>query len=101
MTVCSITSIVILAVKACLFTPIVDIESEASPSLEKLHLKKSWGMSVLFLSSLVFAFGHIVVAYRTSCRARRKILFYHRADPEAVCSTPILILFLSFFSLLL
>ncbi|XP_020277058.1 uncharacterized protein LOC109851384 [Asparagus officinalis] len=82
-TVSSIASIAILAVKACLFTPIVDIESEASPGLEKLHLKKSWGMSVLFLSSVVFAFGHIVVAYRTSCRARRKLLI-HRIDPESV-----------------
>lgn len=83
-TICSIVSIVLLAVKACLFTPIVDIESEGSALLEKQHLKKSWGMSVLFLSSLVFAFGHIVVAYRTSCRARRKLLFYHRVDPESV-----------------
>ncbi|XP_027344805.1 uncharacterized protein LOC113857205 isoform X2 [Abrus precatorius] len=42
-------------------------------------------MPVLFLSSVVFALGHTVVAYRTSCRARRKLLF-HRADPEAVIS---------------
>ncbi|CAN4088902.1 unnamed protein product [Withania somnifera] len=40
-------------------------------------------MPVLFLSSIVFAVGHIVVAYRTSRRARRKLLF-HRIDPEAV-----------------
>ncbi|MCI21152.1 epoxide hydrolase, partial [Trifolium medium] len=63
------------------------IEGEASVSLARkiLHLKKSWGMPVLFLSSVVFALGHIVVAYRTSCRARRKHLF-HRVDPEAVLS---------------
>ncbi|KAL0704237.1 hypothetical protein Bca4012_070662 [Brassica carinata] len=42
-------------------------------------------MPVLFLSSVVFALGHTVVAYVTSCRARRKIL-YHRVDPEAVLS---------------
>jgi len=40
-------------------------------------------MPVLFLSSVVFALGHTVVAYRTSCRARRKLLF-HRIDPESV-----------------
>ncbi|KAG5228969.1 hydrolase family protein [Salix suchowensis] len=43
------------------------------------------GMPVLFLSSVVFALGHTVVAYRTSCRARRKLMF-HRVDPEAVLS---------------
>ncbi|KAJ6810703.1 uncharacterized protein M6B38_104240 [Iris pallida] len=63
------------------------IEHEAAPSLmnEKLHSKKSWGMPVLFLSSLVFALGHVIVAYRTSCRARKKLLF-HRFDPETVLS---------------
>lgn len=87
-TLCSVASILILSVKACLFKHIPDIiETEAAPSLmrEKLHSKKSWGMPVLFLSSLVFALGHVVVAYRTSCRARRKLLL-HRIDPESVLS---------------
>ncbi|WJX48832.1 hypothetical protein P8452_35342 [Trifolium repens] len=64
------------------------IEAEASVASlkrQRLHLKKSWGMPVLFLSSVVFALGHTVVAYRTSCRARRKLLF-HRVDPESVLS---------------
>lgn len=84
-TVCSFVSILLLSVKACVFTVNSQIEAEASssPSRQRLHLKKSWGMPVLFLSCLVFALGHIVVAYRTSCRARRKLLF-HRVDPEAV-----------------
>lgn len=84
-TLCSISSILLLSVKACIFTVNYEIEAEASssPAKQKLHLKKSWGMPVLFLSSVVFALGHIVVAYRTSCRARRKLLF-HRVDPEAV-----------------
>lgn len=86
-TLCSISSILLLSVKACVFTMNSEMEAEASSSLakQKLHLKKSWGMPVLFLSSVVFALGHIVVAYRTSCRARRKLLF-HRVDPEAVLS---------------
>ncbi|XP_020549387.1 uncharacterized protein LOC105164189 isoform X3 [Sesamum indicum] len=42
-------------------------------------------MPVLFLSSVVFALGHIVVAYRTSCKARRKLIL-HRVDPESVLS---------------
>lgn len=86
-TLCSFVSIVVLSVKACVFTVNSQIEGEASVSLARkiLHLKKSWGMPVLFLSSVVFALGHVVVAYRASCRARRKLLF-HRVDPEAVLS---------------
>lgn len=82
---CSLASVIILSVKACVFSPISEIETDASPSSvrERLHLKISCGMPILFLSSLVFALGHTVVAYRTSCRARRKLLI-HRADPEAV-----------------
>lgn len=86
-TLCSIASILLLSIKACVFTVNSQIEAEASSSYsmsrQKLHLKKSWGMPVLFLSSVVFALGHTVVAYRTSCRARRKLMF-HRVDPEAV-----------------
>ncbi|KAL1298121.1 hypothetical protein HN51_042532 [Arachis hypogaea] len=86
-TLSSLLSIVLLSVKACIFSVNSQIEAEASVSLtrKRLHLKKSWGMPVLFLSSVVFALGHTVVAYRTSCRARRKLLF-HRVDPEAVLS---------------
>ncbi|KAM1113963.1 hypothetical protein EV1_046265 [Malus domestica] len=84
-TFCSFISILLLSIKACLFTVNSQIEAEASSSLsrQRLHLKKSWGMPVLFLSSVVFSLGHTVVAYRTSCRARRKLLF-HRVDPETV-----------------
>ncbi|XP_057460136.1 uncharacterized protein LOC130750571 [Actinidia eriantha] len=87
---CSFSSILLLSVKACVFSFNSQIEATASHSLsrQKLHLKKSWGMPVLFLSSVVFALGHTVVAYRTSCRARRKLLF-HRIDPEAVLSCKI------------
>ncbi|PIM98748.1 Lipid-phosphate phosphatase [Handroanthus impetiginosus] len=86
-TICSVGSILLLSIKACVFTVNSQFEAEASTSLsrKRLHLKKSWGMPVLFLSSVVFALGHIVVAYRTSCKARRKLLF-HRVDPEAVLS---------------
>ncbi|KAK4761085.1 hypothetical protein SAY87_005978 [Trapa incisa] len=83
---CSFISILLLSIKACVFSMNSQMEAEASsysPSRQRLHLKKSWGMPVLFLSSVVFALGHIVVAYRTSCRARRKLMFY-RMDPEAV-----------------
>lgn len=84
-TLCSFVSIILLSIKVCVFSVNSQIEAEVSSSLyrQKLHVKKSWGMPVLFLSSVVFALGHTVVAYRTSCRARRKLMF-HRVDPEAV-----------------
>lgn len=84
---CALISVLVLSIKACLYTPYPssDIGPQAPPSLpsQRLHMRKSWGMPVLFLSSLVFALGHVVVAYRTSCRARKKLMF-HRSDPEAV-----------------
>ncbi|XP_024008200.1 uncharacterized protein LOC18008218 isoform X2 [Eutrema salsugineum] len=84
---CSLVSIILLSVKACVFTANSQLNAEASssPSRQRLHLNKSWGMPVLFLSSVVFALGHTIVAYRTSCRARRKLL-YHIVDPEALLS---------------
>ncbi|XP_004235721.2 uncharacterized protein [Solanum lycopersicum] len=83
-TFCSMISIVLLSVKASVFSgSYLEAEASSAISKQKLHLNKSWGMPVLFLSSIVFAVGHVVVAYRTSCRARRKLLF-HRIDPEAV-----------------
>ncbi|KAJ3685283.1 hypothetical protein LUZ61_014447 [Rhynchospora tenuis] len=86
-TFCALISVLVLSIKACLYAPypLSDIGPQAPPSLpsHRLHMRKAWGMPVLFLSSLVFALGHVVVAYRTSCRARKKLLF-HRSDPEAV-----------------
>ncbi|KAI7727407.1 hypothetical protein M8C21_009513 [Ambrosia artemisiifolia] len=85
---CSTFSILLLSVKVCIFTVNSQLEAEASssPSRQRLHLKKSWGMPVLFLSSVVFALGHVVIAYRASCRARRKHML-HRIDPESVLSS--------------
>jgi len=84
-TFCSLASLLILLIKASVYSPGHDIGPELSPSLpdQKLNLKKLWGMPVLFLSSLVFALGHVIIAYRTSCRARRKLLI-HRIDPESI-----------------
>nr|XP_043626525.1 uncharacterized protein LOC122597986 [Erigeron canadensis] len=90
-TLCSALSVLLLSVKLCIFTVNSQLEAEASssPSRQRLHLKKSWGMPVLFLSSVVFALGHTVIAYRTSCRARRKLML-HRIDPESVLSSKLL-----------
>ncbi|XP_020593188.1 uncharacterized protein LOC110033515 [Phalaenopsis equestris] len=40
-------------------------------------------VEALFLTSLVLAMAHVVVAYRTSCRERRKLVVY-KIDVEAV-----------------
>lgn len=90
-TLCSVFSVLLLSIKVCIFTVNSQLEAEASssPSRQRLHLKKSWGMPVLFLSSVVFALGHIVIAYRASCRARRKLML-HRIDPESVLSSKLL-----------
>uniref|UniRef100_A0A0C9S4B7 TSA: Wollemia nobilis Ref_Wollemi_Transcript_25419_2929 transcribed RNA sequence n=1 Tax=Wollemia nobilis TaxID=56998 RepID=A0A0C9S4B7_9CONI len=82
-TICALVSVVVLTVKTVLFHA---SDALKSPSATRsLNLKQSWGMPVMFLSSMVLALGHIVVAYRTSCKARRKLLF-HRVDPETVLS---------------
>lgn len=90
-TLCSAFSVLLLSIKVCIFTVNSQLEAEASssPSRRRLHLKKSWGMPVLFLSSVVFALGHTVIAYRASCRARRKLML-HRIDPESVLSSKLL-----------
>jgi hypothetical protein len=84
-TFCSMASLLVLIIKASVYSPVQDTGPELSPLLadHKLNLKKLWGMPVLFLSSLVFALGHVIVAYRTSRQARRKLLI-HRIDPESV-----------------
>ncbi|MFQ6647925.1 hypothetical protein Gotur_021905 [Gossypium turneri] len=43
--------------------------------------------TALFICSLALAIAHIIVAYRTSCRERRKLLVY-KIDIEAVGSLP-------------
>lgn len=45
--------------------------------------RDSAAIDALFFSSLSLAVAHIVVAYRTSCRERKKLLVY-RIDIEAV-----------------
>ncbi|KAI7757835.1 hypothetical protein M8C21_019282 [Ambrosia artemisiifolia] len=90
-TLCSIFSILVLSFKACVFTVNSHFEAESSSSVlkQRLHLKISWGMNVLFLSSVVFALGHTVIAYRTSCRARRKLMF-NRADHDSAFLSKVL-----------
>lgn len=54
----------------------------SDPSLDRRGSGRAMEIA-LFASSLALAIGHVVVAYRTSCRERRKLLVY-RIDIEAV-----------------
>lgn len=67
----------ILLVKACVFTVNTHLEAKV------YYFKIAWGMPVLLLSSAVFGLAHVVVAYRMSCVARRKLM-YHKIDQESV-----------------
>ncbi|XP_047333262.1 uncharacterized protein LOC124936780 [Impatiens glandulifera] len=82
-TLCSFISILLLSVKACFFSLNSQLEPDHpsySLATQNLHFKKSWGMPILFLSSVVFALGHIVIAYRISCKAQRKFFFHRSLD---------------------
>ncbi|CAL9218715.1 unnamed protein product [Arabidopsis halleri] len=76
----SFGGILLLLVKTCVFTVNSHLEEA-----KVYYLKVSWGMPVLLLSSAVFGLAHVVVAYRKSCGARRKLM-YHKIDQEAVLS---------------
>lgn len=69
-TVCSAASLVYVSLKA---SYVFVIGGRGAGAME----------TALFVSSWVLAIGHVVVAYRTSCRERRKLLVY-KIDIEAV-----------------
>ncbi|XP_022134105.1 uncharacterized protein LOC111006459 isoform X2 [Momordica charantia] len=75
---CSSISLVFVSVKAyCLFGG-----SAPAPAVEPGGATE---MVLLFGCSLILALGHFAVAYRTSCRERRKLRVY-QIDIEAVFS---------------
>ncbi|KAL8192893.1 hypothetical protein R6Q57_027341 [Mikania cordata] len=69
-TVCSVLSLLIVSIKA---SYVFGGSSDGFTAAEV----------ALFVCSLLLAVGHILVAYRTSCRERRKLLVY-KIDIEAV-----------------
>ncbi|GAV85601.1 MENTAL domain-containing protein [Cephalotus follicularis] len=72
-TICSVLSLIFVSLKASFVF---------SSSINRGGHIKAMELA-LFICSLVLAIGHIVVAYRTSCRERRKLLVY-KIDIEAV-----------------
>ncbi|KAI0500001.1 hypothetical protein KFK09_018209 [Dendrobium nobile] len=80
-TVCGIGSVGYVSLKAIMmFGP------EALRGQRRLLMfgaKEGPAIEALFLSSMALAMAHVVAAYRTSCRERRKLLVY-KLDIEAV-----------------
>ncbi|KAI3470874.1 hypothetical protein Pfo_027537 [Paulownia fortunei] len=82
-TVCSAASLVFVSLKA---SYIFIVSSSSSSSNSNSYRRGGYVRAMeaaVFVSSLGLAIGHVVVAYRTSCRERRKLLVY-KIDIEAV-----------------
>ena len=75
-TVCSVLSLVFVSLKASYVFSVSGVDRVGYDRAMEI---------ALFICSLALAVGHIVVAYRTSCRERRKLLVY-KIDIEAVSS---------------
>ncbi|XP_011076686.1 uncharacterized protein LOC105160881 [Sesamum indicum] len=76
-TVCSAASLVFVSLKASYVFMMSSYSSHSKGGYVRAM------EAALFVSSLGLAIGHVVVAYRTSCRERRKLLVY-KIDIEAV-----------------
>ena len=79
--ICGLVSGVLIVIKACLVMASSTLES---PSSESRGFQHPWSMLEMLLLFIALAPGHIVVAYRTRCKARRKMLHFHQLDPEVV-----------------
>uniref|UniRef100_A0A803P181 MENTAL domain-containing protein n=1 Tax=Cannabis sativa TaxID=3483 RepID=A0A803P181_CANSA len=80
-TVCSLLSLVFVSLKASYVFGVSSVDQEGYINMRVAEI-------ALFLCSLILAVGHIIVAYRTSCRERRKLLVY-KIDIEAECARQI------------
>lgn len=80
--VCAVITGIVLIVKACIFAD-YDLRHAQTPGFLPLPLGRAWAMLLLYLCSMFFAIGHIMVAYKVRCQARRKMHLY-RLDQEAV-----------------
>ncbi|TYI45191.1 hypothetical protein E1A91_D13G019200v1 [Gossypium mustelinum] len=72
--ICSVSSLVFVSLKASFVF--------GSGVTQKGHVITSME-TALFVCSMVMGVAHIIVAYRTSCRERRKLLVY-KIDIEAI-----------------
>lgn len=82
-TACSFASIAFVSLKAA---TMFGAETVQGRRLLAVGSEDGAAIEALFLSSMALAVAHIVVAYRTSCRERRKLIVY-RIDIEAVSNS--------------
>lgn len=75
-TICSVSSILFVSLKASYVFDGLIYNNYEQVDVRAMEIG-------LFMCSWILAIGHIVVAYRTSCRERRKLLVY-KIDIEAV-----------------
>ncbi|MCL7042075.1 hypothetical protein MKW94_009047 [Papaver nudicaule] len=80
-TICSVLSLVFVSLKASFVFCAPFVNGGGGGGWDG-HYNRAVDVA-LIMSSIVLAIGHIVVAYRTSCRERRKLLLY-KIDIEAV-----------------
>ncbi|KAI3939081.1 hypothetical protein MKX01_001949 [Papaver californicum] len=77
-TICSVSSLMFVSLKASYLFCVPFVNGGGGSGGDGHYIQ-----AALIMSSVVLAIGHIVVAYRTSCRERRKLLLY-KIDIEAV-----------------
>ncbi|XP_078155446.1 uncharacterized protein LOC144551377 [Carex rostrata] len=85
-TLCSLASVGYVFAKGIAMFGFAATSASAADLWRRLNLERKDEMvavEALFLTSLSLALAHVVVAYRTSCRERRKLMVY-RIDIEAV-----------------
>lgn len=94
-TVCSFGSIGFVSLKAA---AMFGARTAQGRRLLMVGHKDGAAIEALFLSSMALAMAHVVVAYKTSCRERRKLLVY-RIDIESVRTKHehLVLIFLLFF----
>lgn len=86
-TMCSVLSLMFVSFKAVYIFSVSGIDRSGYVRATEI---------ALFVCSCALAVGHVVVAYRTSCRERRKLLVY-KIDIEAVSVSPSYTLLATFF----
>lgn len=82
--VCGMISAIVLMVKACVLAD-NDLRLTVPTDFAGLQGEHAWGRLLLFFCSMVLALGHIIVAYKVRCRARRKLHLY-KLDQEAIAA---------------
>ncbi|EFJ22111.1 hypothetical protein SELMODRAFT_106067 [Selaginella moellendorffii] len=80
--ICGVSTAIFLTAKAALFSfgvPPTVLE-------EVQHMRNSWALPFLFLSSMAFGLAHIIMAHRARYQASRKLLFRWEDEEASLTS---------------